>query len=176
MILTNLTNWANVICDVSWMAMPSRTILSTVFRATVKSCGRLDSGPPPPDFLLALAAALVGELRLPLAELAGDLVQHDIERRVKLGGGFFGIDIRAGDGEVDLDRESVGRFGGFIVDENDMRGDDLVAEFLEVLDFFGDVAVDRGGEPHIAGTEMELHNRNHLPSSGRRWQRFSGLM
>ncbi len=88
-----------------------------------------------------------------------------IERGVEILSRSFGVDVRARHGEVSFHRKGDCRLRRCVVDQHDVRGEDLRGVRFEMLDFIGDMAVNRGGEPHVAGTEVELHTDPTLTAS-----------
>jgi hypothetical protein len=104
-----------------------------------------------------LAAGLVGQPGFPFAKLAGQLGGNEVESGIQVGMRFLGVNVRARDGKVDLYGIAVIRAGGFVMDENDVRRDEIVRVFFEVEDLLGSMLVDRCGEAEVAGADVELH-------------------
>jgi len=107
---------------------------------------------------LGLAAALVLQARLPFAKLAGEFAHDQVDSGVEVLAFFVGEDVRAGDGDVHLDPKTVLGLGRFIVNEDDVRRDNLAGEFLQMFDLLRAMPMDRGCETKVAGTEVDLHS------------------
>jgi hypothetical protein len=81
---------------------------------------------------------------LELADLAGKFVDHFIDGHIEIGLGIFRMDIRSRESEVDF--YAVGLFPVVIVEQNNVRGDELFAMTFKVADFFGHKFIDGTSE------------------------------
>ena len=97
-------------------------------------------------FALLLRAMFVVILftGLELADLAGKFVDHFVDGHIEIGLGIFRMDIRSCESEVDF--HAVGLFPVVIVEQNNVRGDELFAMTFKVADFFGHKFIDGTSE------------------------------
>ncbi|MDB6149965.1 MAG: hypothetical protein JWQ44_1413 [Chthoniobacter sp.] len=101
---------------------------------------------------------LVHEPGLPPPELPREFIDDQIHGGVEVGSGFFRVNVRARNGEMNFHRVATRRFRRVIVHQDHVRADDVLSQCLELEDFFGGLLVDRRGKPQMTGAEMDLHD------------------
>ena len=79
-----------------------------------------------------------------LADLAGKFVHHFVDGHIQIGLGILCVDI--GSCQSEMDFHVVGFFSVVIVEQNDVRGDELFAMTFKVADFFGHKFIDGTSE------------------------------
>jgi len=111
------------------------------------------------DFFLKLALRFVGELGFALAQLAGDFRRRFVYCSIQIAIGFLGVDVRTGNGEMNLNAKSLLRIAFFVLKENYVRGNDGVREFFQMTYLVCDVRMDRRCQREVPWTEMYLHRK-----------------
>ena len=74
-------------------------------------------------FLCGSLAPAAGKFAFAVAELLGQAGADEVDGLIKVVAMIFGMDIRAGNGEMDLDHESVLGAFGFVVVDGDVGAD-----------------------------------------------------
>ncbi len=71
---------------------------------------------------------------------------------------LLGVNIRTADREVHFHGVSQLRLGRLVMDEDDVRGDDVGGEILEMQNFLRGVLMNGSGETDVSGAEVDLHD------------------
>jgi len=111
------------------------------------------------NFFLQFAFWLIRELGFALAQLAGDFLGGFIYGSIQISISFFGVNVRAGNGEVDFNAESLLRIAFFVLKENHVGGNDAVSEFFQMTYLVSDIRVERRRQREVPWTEMYLHRK-----------------
>lgn len=82
---------------------------------------------------------------------------------------IFGMQVGAGNSEVNFNDKRVFIGFGLIMNNGDVSSDDVFHVVLQVTDFFGNIGVEGGGHLDVARTDVNLHETSlNLKSLGQK--------